>query len=303
MIRLNQQIINQLLELQNPDGGWGSEQRRQSNTEATAYALMALSSGQETPDVRPHVQRGFSWLVNLQHSSGSWPLSAKITTATWATSLAIIALAGSRQYRKPVLRGAGWLLDKHGVKPAERHPFVRLLTPKKTLTMQPDRQGWPWVLQTANWAEPTAYALIALKKLGPLLDNKLVRHRVRQGEQFLYDRMCVGGGWNYGNSVALDEQLSPYPDTTAVCLVALQNRQTQHENQVSLQTLNKMIHQEQSGLALSWTIICLSLYTQDTSWLREKLVEQYHLTQFLGQTKSLALSLMALGKRNEYFQV
>ncbi len=303
MITLNLTIIKQLLALQNPDGGWGSEHGRQSNTEATAYALMALNSGQEAPDVQPHVQRGLSWLVNLQHSSGSWPLSARITTVTWATSLAVIALAGSSQYRKPVLRGAGWLLDKHGVKPGQRHSFVRLLIPRKTLNMQPDRQGWPWVLQTANWAEPTAYALIVLKKLGSLLDNKLARHRVHQGERFLYDRMCVGGGWNYGNSVVLDVQLLPYPETTAVCLIALQNRQTQHENQLSLQALNKMIHQEQSGLSLSWTIICLSLYKHDTSWLREKLVEQYHLTQFLGQTKSLALSLMALSNRTEYFQV
>ena len=40
----------------------------------------------------------------------------------------------------------------------------------------------------------------------------------------LVDRCCRGGGWNYGNSNMLGKELRPYVPTTAVALLALQDR-------------------------------------------------------------------------------
>ena len=37
----------------------------------------------------------------------------------------------------------------------------------------------------------------------------------------LRDRACVGGGWNYGNRIVLDEELPPFVQTTGIALLAL----------------------------------------------------------------------------------
>ena len=53
----------------------------------------------------------------------------------------------------------------------------------------------------------------------------------------IYDRMCESGGWNYGNSQVLGETLWPYPDVTAIALIALRDRATSEANQKSLHAL------------------------------------------------------------------
>ena len=79
----------------------------------------------------------------------------------------------------------------------------------------------------------------------------------------IYDRMCKGGGWNYGNSKVLDYALWPYPDITAVALIALQDRAGEQANQESLRGLRKTADEANSGLAASWAAICLGVYGQD----------------------------------------
>ena len=59
-----------------------------------------------------------------------------------------------------------------------------------------------------------------------------------RGEMLVYDRMCENGGWNYGNSKVLGEALWPYPDVTAVALIALQDRAASEANQKSLRALD-----------------------------------------------------------------
>jgi hypothetical protein len=165
-------------------------------------------------------------------------------------------------------------------------------------TLNPYLQGWAWTPNSVSWVEPTSYALLALKKLQPQLTKHVVTERIRQGELLFYDRMCEGGGWNYGNSRVLGETLPPYPDTTAVVLIALQEHATANANRLSLQALHQMLKQVRSGLTLGWSILCFSLYGQDTSVYKEKITESYAQTNFLKETKSTALALLAL--QNDY---
>jgi hypothetical protein len=106
--------------------------------------------------------------------------------------------------------------------------------------------------------------------------------------------MCKGGGWNYGNSKVLDYALWPYPDTTAVALIALQDHARETANQQSIDTLRKIARETDSGLALSWAAVCLDIYGQETAGFKKQIEKRFDETAFFGETKTLALALMAL---------
>src|SRR5262249_12865366 len=76
--------------------------------------------------------------------------------------------------------------------------------------------GWPWVSGTHSWVEPTAAAILALRKEG-----HGAHPRVRDGLRLLRDRAIVTGGWNYGNSSAFGHDLRPQPGPTGLALLAL----------------------------------------------------------------------------------
>jgi len=79
----------------------------------------------------------------------------------------------------------------------------------------PTLPGWGWVPGTAAWVEPTAFALLSLRRAGG--------SAALQGEAvaLLEDRVCRGGGWNYGNPLAFDRALPPQPGPTAWAALAL----------------------------------------------------------------------------------
>jgi hypothetical protein len=288
-------MIDLLLKTQNPDGGWGVVQGKRSQTEATAMAVAALHSCGDSAFVE-QITHGLRWLTQQQRADGSWPLMAELPEASWATSLTVVALASFDAQRSQALRGAEWLLRQKGrtLGPQESQRY-REAPETMAVFLNPDLQGWAWTDNTFSWIEPTAYALLALKKLRPSLQNPAVRARVREGELLLYDRMCTGGGWNYGNKRVLGEELPPYPDTTAVALIALQDHPEHPANQLSLGALRNMLRHVQSGLTLSLATLCFSLYGQDVTEWKELLVKTYQRTEFLGETKSLALALLACG--------
>ncbi len=294
ILTMMDQAIDFLLNAQNPDGGWGAGKERRSNTEATSFALMALSSLEAKP-LRVNIDRGLGWLSRRQHPDGSWPLTDQLGESSWTTALAILSLALFDSHRQRALQGVDWLLGQKG-KTRWLNSFLnRWASRKVNVPLNPDLKGWPWTAETFSWVEPTAYALIALKKLKPYLQGTRAEERIHQGELMIYDRMCEEGGWNYGNSKVLGENLWPYPDVTAVALIALQDHQAAEANQRSFQALLKMLPQVESGLTLSWSILCLSLYGEDGAVWKKVLARNYEKMGFLGETKTMALALLASG--------
>jgi len=83
------------------------------------------------------------------------------------------------------------------------------------LGFDPTLPGWGWVPGTAAWVEPTAFALLSLRRAQrePALQAEAVA--------LLEDRACHGGGWNYGNPLAFDRPLPPQPGPTAWAALAL----------------------------------------------------------------------------------
>jgi hypothetical protein len=295
------QVKTTLTRLQNPDGGWGASAGRRSTTEATSLALSALRVAGEASS-NDRVLRATLWLAERQNPDGSWRLNDVATAGSWTTALAIIALSEFSEQRLRVLGAARWLLAQEGSKPGILAKLILWATGKSNVNrVNDDLVGWSWVPRSFSWVEPTSYALIALKKVKTSLTESNVAERIREGEALIYDRMCVDGGWNYGNSKVLDYALWPYPDITAVALIALQDRAGETANQQSLQTLRKISEEANSALACSWTAICLGLYGQETAVWQKRLEVGFRETAFLGETKTLALALIALsGKANPF---
>ena len=64
-------IFEHLLKLQNLDGGWSSAPGKQSNPEATAYALMALVQHWDQAEIQPRINEAITWLLGRQDESGA----------------------------------------------------------------------------------------------------------------------------------------------------------------------------------------------------------------------------------------
>lgn len=284
-------LIQHLHATQNPDGGWGAVRGRQSNTEATSFAALALS--RLDPAARASAERGMAWLRQRQNPDGSWPLTASMTTGSWATSLAVTCLAGDGDARDHVQRGADWLLGHRGRGLGILASLLYRVVPgRMPVRLDPELKGWAWTSNEFSWVEPTAYALIALKKIGRGRSED-ARPPIAEAERMLYDRACPGGGWNYGNSVVYGEALAPFLETTAITLIALQGYRDDERNRVSLAALKRMLVDAASGLGLSWSMLCLRLHGDDVSSLLRRLADAHTKTAFLGETRSVALALVA----------
>jgi hypothetical protein len=291
-------VADRLIESQNADGGWPAQAGRPSNTEATSLALMACGTLRDG-DASAALVRGLVWLQRRQRDDGGFGLTAELSESSWTTSLAVLALADHAERRPGVgpraERGARWLLREEGRGPSWWIRLLRSVVPRRDgHGLDPYLKGWPWMSGAFSWVEPTAYALIALKRLRPRLDPERTTARIDEGESMIYDRMCSGGGWNYGNAHVLGEDLWPYADSTAIALIALQDRRTRAANQQSLRALRRMLERNDSGLALGWSLLCLRLYGEETSDLVVRLERSFATRGFLGETRALALATLAL---------
>ena len=296
-------IITTLLENQNPDGGWGAVRGKRSNTESTSFAVTALKAMPEIT-VAENRKRGIDWLLRRQNKDHSWPLNETAKEGSWTTALAINALSDFAENSERVLAAARWLLEQEGSKPGILAEVILWATGKSGVNkLNKDLIGWSWVPNSFSWVEPTSYAMIAVKKLRARLADTHVDERIRQASAMIYDRMCNGGGWNYGNSKVLDYALWPYPDITAIALIALQDHAREKANQESLPVLIKLARETDSGLALCWAAICLNLYGQENSDFQRQIEKRFASSAFLGETKSLALAIIALSSKANPFRI
>ena len=287
------QPVKFLKQSQNSDGGWGAIAGKQSNTESTALGLLALRS---LDDLRENsvLEKAEQWLANTQNPDGSWSYGAGSKAPSWSTALAVIALSDSSVEAERLVRAGNWILAQEGSKPGILAKLILALSfQKKAVHLNDDLVGWSWTPGSFSWVEPTSYCLLALKKIRSRLSAKAVKERVDQAELMIYDRMCAGGGWNYGNAAVYGDPLWPYPDITALALIALQDHKERNDNRVSLRALSKMAETTDSGLALGWATICLSVYGKDISELRKRLDQKFARTKFLGETKPVALAILA----------
>jgi hypothetical protein len=290
-----------LVAAQDADGGWGAEPGKRSNTEATALAILALGSASDAA-APSALRRGLTWLADHQRPDGGWPLGVGQDQSTWPTPLAVLAVLSRSELRERAVGGLRWLVGHGGIDPGWLlRTLYRLWPAALPVRMDPTLKGWSWNPDAFSWVEPTAYALLALKKGRAVLSGPDVDARIREGESMLYDRVCDGGGWNYGNTNVYGVNVPPYAEVTAIALLGLQDRREMPVYRSSIEAMRRMLAEMDSGFALSWAIACLAVHGQDTAAERRRLAASYARTGFLGSTRTLAVALIASGSPERVF--
>src|SRR5580698_2662434 len=101
----------ELLETQNPDGGWGYRRGGASWTEPTCFALLALAAeGGAASNV---AKRGVQWLGARQQADSGWAPRDGVGESTWVTALVLLLPAELIQSVKEDGASA-WLLKQTG---------------------------------------------------------------------------------------------------------------------------------------------------------------------------------------------
>jgi hypothetical protein len=242
---------------QNSDGGWGFFPGKQSWLEPTAYALMALHSDSAS---QPVFERGWRLMRSWQMPDGSWQPCAAVREPHWTTALAVTLHCLRGVNDEPFQRGIAWLTATSGIENGLEFRLAHWINPS-TVELDPSFKAWPWLPGCASWIEPTAHALVALKKAAALPgyavpQNSPVRDRIAMGEKMILERRCSDGGWNYGNRRVLGEDLRSYPETTALALLGLSGNPAL-DLKTPLAVAKRQRTETRSPLARAWLDVAL----------------------------------------------
>jgi len=283
----------------NGDGGWGYVPGRTSRLEPTCWAVLALLDGGATPEDDARVDAALATMARWQRGDGllsDMPAAPSnlafngLASVVIHRALATHRAAVPRQAPKADKLLSGILVAK-GIR-LERSEFQR---------QNNQLIGWPWNDRAFSWVEPTSWCLLALKKGAAPPSLAGAAARLAEAERMLAERCCLSGGWNYGNSNVLGKELFPYVPTTALALLALQNRRELPEVARSLAWLAGNWTREVSAMASSLALMAMRLYGRPVDDLERAVCAHIAEAGPPGNLASTALVLYALtGSRHEY---
>jgi hypothetical protein len=280
---LTNRLSQRLLEHALPSGGWGYYPGKKGRIEPTCWALLALTSLPAPATAvfaTPHVE----FLLRCQRPDGllaDIPGSpVNLTNAGLAACVAAQLFPDRQSFLDHLLAG---LLSVKGVS-------VQTGDPNQDSTLQ----GWPWIADTFSWVEPTAWCTLGVKKNLARAPRAAADARVAEAEKLLADRSCGTGGWNYGNAHVFGQDLRAYVPTTAIGLLALQDRQQDADVTRALDFLERFQTSEPSGLAMGLASICLRRFGRPTDSVDASLAEWAGRIDRHSNLYTMALSLYAL---------
>jgi len=207
---LIQQTIELLLASRQAGGVWGYHREGVFAAEPTALAALALDAV-ELPvagTLTAVVERAAEKLATLQQPDGSLGVTEKLSMPMWATAWGALLWNSRASFREAGERAVQWLATHQGN--TDLHSTGGPFSHNSTIP------GWPWVLGTQSWLEPTALAVLALSG-----SDAADHPRARQGRELIRDRAIRTGGWNYGNSQVFGADLRAQPVPTGMALCAL----------------------------------------------------------------------------------
>lgn len=208
--------VASIIQLQNHDGGWPYRKGGGSWTEPTVFALLTQLAGSGAAG---NVERGLAWLRAAQRPDGGWPPCPAVTQSTWVTALAAL-LPAEQLGRACHANAIQWLMGQAGRETSLAYRLRNELIGDGADAGETHR-GWPFFPGAAAWVTPTAFGVLALEKVHGGEATNAVEQRILAGREFLMDRTCKDGGWNYGRSSVLGVDAPSYPETTGQALLAL----------------------------------------------------------------------------------
>jgi uncharacterized protein (DUF362 family) len=237
--------LETLVSQAHPDGGWSYSPGHPPHLEPTCLALLALSI--ERDRFEGPIAQGGAFLARCAESDGAFRLPYTREEAVWPTALALLVLKTLGANSDEINKTAARLLGLRGrivdSQEAGEHQDIDLKL-----------VGWPWAEGNFSWAEPTAWACLALRQVSHGNDP-----RVLEGIRLLLDRASDEGGINYGNRRILGRSTEPIPGPTAMMLLALQGHGDEPRVAAALQYLMRPVHGDDLE-HLCWTKIALHTF-------------------------------------------
>jgi len=268
--------------------GWSYFGSRQTSVECTCLALLAL--GLEAQDA---TRTATELLLRLQNRDGGWSTFVDDPESAWATALVLCALNATNDFAVEREKAFHWLMMERG---REGSWFWRWKFKLADLAVRfdPDRYGWPWLPGSASWVIPTAFSIIAIKQFTACGRSEISERRIRLGVGMLLDRVCLGGGWNSGNSVVYGVPLPAHVEATAIALLALQDEERTPVIQASLGWLKQRSSSIESVESLAWCILSLFVYKEPVEQLKAKLATLVGDGRGIRDNATLATAILAL---------
>ncbi|HUR20824.1 MAG TPA: hypothetical protein VMZ90_08465 [Vicinamibacterales bacterium] len=278
--RLRQALVS----ARNTDGGWGYYSGKTSRLEPTCWALLALGTAEDSKALR---ESAAAWLLRCQRPQGwlvenpALPVNIAFNLLTAFTLIHHRDLVSDEGRRRLFTVG---LASKGLAFPAS-----------DTMRQDNSLQGWSWVDGTFSWVEPTCWGLLALKKAraGGFVEEAM-HARIAEAERLLIDRTCQPGGWNFGNASAFGQDLRPYVPTTALGLLAMQDRRQENSVVRGLAALERLWREELSATALALSLVCLDVYGRPYDEPLAQLIEHTAGALTFGNHNGIAQALFAL---------
>lgn len=248
------------------DGGFGPSPGADAEPEPTALVALALADADAV-----------GWIAAHQLPDGSVPLERQPVVNDAATAIAAWSLTGTAASR---------VLDH--LESSRTEPFAD----SDVVELDGSLRGWAYVRGTAAWVEPTARAVLALRRFRP--DSTVLDESIA----FLRDRACVGGGWNYGNRTVYGTDLEPYVHTTALACLALQGPADPDTLAEGLAVLERRWATEPGVMSLAVATCALSVVGHPSADLaRSALAREITDTGAYDDTVALAWAALACSDR------
>lgn len=214
-----------LLDQQNPDGSWGVTAEQRRPCWPTGWVVWTLWEA-----------------ARLRHGDGG--AAADPTT----TSRVNPVVPSSRRIESAVDRAIDWLLRTAG------RPIHNAEDDGRFVGHDTRLQGWPWVDTTHSWVEPTAMALLALRRAG-----RRDHPRYDEAVRLLLDRQLPQGGWNYGNTTVLGNTLRPHVQPSGLALWALADEpQIRPRIERSIDYMRQSLSRRTTAASLAFAIMGLA---------------------------------------------
>jgi hypothetical protein len=275
-------LVDVLLRSRNIDGGWGYYARKASRIEPTCWIALYLSRAERSK--KELANTGARWLVSRLRRNGFLDDATGESPNLGFNGLGALALRSAGTWSPELQRLLAALSRTKGLAAAKNGASRQ----DNTL------QGWSWIEGTFSWIEPTSWCLLALKKNATLVSSSDSSARIEEAERLLLDRVCLTGGWNYGNSNMLGQELNAHVPTTALALLALQDRREHPFVRKSLEYLVRERLSESAGMALALTSICLRVYGVPAPDVDERLSALGERHAFLNNLHITAMALYSL---------